>query len=57
MHRLNNILELIGYTNSKTVYNKSNLLHSIMTFAISNEDNELEIACVNEIEKIKIKLS
>ncbi len=51
--RLEQALELLAYRQAKEPHHKTNLLHAIQLHAGLIGDNELEVACNAEIERIR----
>lgn len=58
MHeRLKIALDALGYEEVKDLRYKSNLLHAILIFSLVQNDQEMEAACDDEIEKIRLEVA
>ncbi|EHL30827.1 hypothetical protein LDG_6972 [Legionella drancourtii LLAP12] len=55
MDRFEKILHLLNYKEKIPSYHRGNLILAIMDFSSLNKDSELEVACQNEIERIRAK--
>lgn len=51
--RLRIALELIGVTDADLKHHRHNLISSIMSYAVSKGDSELEVECNKVLESIK----
>lgn len=54
--RLEQALELLGYTHAKELHHKSNLIHAIALFAGLAHDAELEAECEQEIQRLRAEV-
>ena len=52
-HRLQLALDALGYETVEDLRYKSNLIHAIQVFALVKGDEDMELACDAEIEKIR----
>lgn len=55
--RLEQALELLGYSRAKALHHQSNLIHSIALFAGLGHDSELEAECEQEIQRLRIEVA
>ena len=55
--RLEQALELLGYSRAKELHHQSNLIHSIALFAGLGHDAELEAECEQEIQRLRIDVA
>jgi len=55
--RLEQALELLGYTRAKELHHQSNLIHSIALFAGLAQDAELEAECEREIQRLRAEVA
>lgn len=55
--RLEQALELLGYTHAKELRHKSNLIHAIALFAGLSDNAELEAECEREIQRLRAEVA
>lgn len=55
--RLEQALELLGYTHAKELHHQSNLIHAISLFAGLSGDTDLEAECEREIQRIRAEVA
>ena len=55
--RLEQALELLGYTRAKELHHQGNLIHSIALFAGLAHDAELEAECEREIQRLRAEVA
>jgi hypothetical protein len=58
MHaRLQLALDALGYETVEELHYKSNLIHAIQIFALVKGDQEIELACDAELERIRVQVA
>lgn len=55
--RLQIVLDALGYASVKELNYKSNLVHAIQVFALMKGDTDIELACDEELENIRLEVA